>query len=622
MKLRTVLADRRFHVAAGGVVALLVALLIALAMMPWGLFKSTIESRLSARFGRPVTIGSVERQDAFSLSPTVTLHDLRIPQAAWAGTGDLVRVESATVRFPVLPLLIGHFRPGTITVQGAHIVLVRDADRRESWRSDDDRRKPASRGGGVILRGLRIADSTLVYRDAFQDRAFSLKVAADPARGITLAGTGTVRGEPVTLSAHGPAIENAGGKPWPFAARIDGGALTLSAAGTMDSPLDTRHMTVDVATRADDLKFVDAIIEAGLIGTMPVRLQAHARHDGARWTVTGLKGLIGSSDIAGHVDVIKADGRTRLDGAVTSNALNFDDFSSRAGQAKALARQQALGPRLIPDTRINLRKINHTDGTIVFTVHRLVSASPTSLKAMHGTVSLDHQLMTVSPFVLDLTRGSIAGSVRVDQRGGGPVPMVTFDLALRDSSIATLGGGGGTVEGRVDGRARLRGPGSTLREAVAASDGTIGLVARDGALPAKIASLLGFDAARGILTDDDERAGLRCAVLRFAMRGGTGTADPFLIDTTRSQANGQGTVSFPSEALDMTLTGAPKMKTILRFPSALIIGGSIKEPEVHLPPGAKSAGNFFKALGQAITGQQGPKATDADCEALAARALQ
>ena len=73
MNIRVALADRRLHLVAGGIAMLFAVALIALAMMPWGMFKSTIETKLSDRFGRPVTIGTVERLDAFSLSPTIAI---------------------------------------------------------------------------------------------------------------------------------------------------------------------------------------------------------------------------------------------------------------------------------------------------------------------------------------------------------------------------------------------------------------------------------------------------------------------------------------------------------------------------------------------------------------------
>jgi len=461
----------------------------------------------------------------------------------------------------------------------------------------------------------------VLYRDAFQDRSFAVRISADAATGVTIRGTGMVRGEPVTIAAHGPAIEQAGGKPWPFRAGIDGAALTMAVKGVADAPLDFHHMTLDVTARADDLKFVDAIIEAGLFGTMPVQLAAHARRDGTQWKVGSITGRIGSSDIAGHVDVDKVDGRTKLKGEVTSNALDFDDFASRAGAAAAAAKRQQIGPRIVPDTRINLRKITHTDGTIAFTARHLVGHGHSALAAMRGTLTIDHQLMTVSPFTLQLTRGAITGSIRVDQHDGRPVPLMTLDLAMRGSSIAALAGGGGEVDGRVDGRARLTGTGSTIREAVGASSGTIGVVAHDGTLPAKVASQLGFDVVRGLFGSGDQPAGLRCVALRLAVRGGVGTADTFLIDTTASQAIGHGTISFPSEALRLSLAGTPKANVIIKLPGAILVGGTIREPHVGVTPGAKSVGNIFKAIGRAITGNNGPRATDADCGALAARAL-
>jgi len=617
MNIRTVFADRRLQLIAGGVLALLAIALIILAMMPWGAFKPSIERGLSERFGRPVTIGAVKRLDSFSFTPTVEIHTLRVPQAAWAGTGDLARIERVRVRFSAFQLLFGRFSPGTIDVDGARLVLVRDRDRRNNWARPDGE----TRGGGgpLVLKGLRITNATILYRDAFQDRSFAAKVSADPATGVTIKGTGIVRGEHVTLAAHGPAIEQAAGKPWPFHAAIDGAALTMAVNGVADGPLDLSHMRFDATARADDLKFVDAIIEAGLFGSKPVQLSAHVQRDGTAWKVSGVTGRIGSSDIAGHVDVDKVDGRTKLKGEVSSNALNFDDFASRAGTAATQAMRQRIGPLLVPDTRINIRKITHTDGTIAFTARRLVGQG--ALAAMKGVLTLDHQLMTISPFTLQLTRGTITGSMRVDQRGGRAVPLVTINLAMRGSSIPALAGGGGDVDGRVDGRVKLSGTGSTIREVVGASNGTIGLVARDGTLPADIASQLGFDVVHGLFGSGDEPAGLRCVVLRLGVRNGVGTADPFLIDTTASQAIGHGTVTFPSEAMGLSLTGTPKGNVIIKLPGAIIVSGTIREPHVAATPGVKSVGNIFKAIGRAISGDNGPRATDADCDGLARRAL-
>src|SRR3546814_8442978 len=82
----------------------------------------------------------------------------------------------------------------------------------------------------------------------------------------------------------------------------------------------------------------------------------------------------------------------------------------------------------------------------------------------------------------------------------------------------------------------------------------MGLVATQGVLPARIASLLGFDVARGLTTDEDERAALRCAVIRLDVKQGTGTLDAMVIDTTHAQSRGSRSEEHTSELQSLMRT--------------------------------------------------------------------
>ncbi|WP_236697350.1 AsmA family protein [Sphingomonas sp. Leaf357] len=619
MTIRTFLADRRLHRAAGGIAVLAGLLLILLAAFPWGLLKSTIEARLSERFGRTVTIGSIDRLDRLSFTPTIAIRDVRVPQPGWAGSGDLARIARVDMRFRALPLLLGRFSPETIGVSGMRLALVRTADKRENWRSDSE--GPGG-GSGPDLTGLTIADSMISYADAKADRSFTAALTADSVYGLRVSGSGKVRGSPVRIALSGAAIEGAGGKRWPFRAILDGPALGMQVRGTMAAPLDTHRMTIDIAARADDLRMIDAIVEAGLFGTQPVRLTAHVRRDAPDWTIDTLKGTIGRSDLSGRLTVRKRDGRTKLDGDVVFGTLDFDDLSSDEGLARGRALERRIGPKLVPTTRINLGKITRTDGVLSVTARRIVDdAKPSSLTWLKGRIALDHQVLILAPLQVGLKTGTISGSVRVDQHGGTPEPLVTIDLALRNGTVAALAGGADAIDGRVEGRARLTGTGSTIREVVGRSNGRIGLIAHDGSLPEKIAALIGFDAGRALTAGKGSRATLRCAALRLDLRGGVGRVDPLVIDTSASGSHGAGTVSFPSEALAIRLTGAPKKDSVLRLPGSVTLGGTIRAPSIVIPQETKSAGNILKAIGRAITGRQGPIAGDANCAALSARAL-
>src|SRR3546814_9186863 len=94
-----------------------------------------------------------------------------------------------------------------------------------------------------------------------------------------------------------------------------------------------------------------------------------------------------------------------------------------------------------------------------------------------------------------------------------------------------------------------------------------------------------------------------------------------VIETTRAQSRGSGTVAVPSEALAIRITGAPKEKSVLRLPGAIIASGTVRDPPIETQKGTKSLGNVLKAISRSITCDQPPRATDADCDTLPARPL-
>lgn len=599
-------------------IAVPLVLLLVVAAFPYGVLKGVVADRLTKRFGRPVTIGAMERVDTIGFMPTIRVRDVTIPQAGWAGPGDFLRLREARVSFPVWPLLSGTFRPRDIVADGLQLALVRDASGRTNWSRPGE---AESGGASSDLKGLTIRDATIRYRDDKRRRAATVQVSSD-AQGLRAKGNGTIRGVPVRIALDGASVAQPTPGPWPFTATIDGDRLSMRAKGSTDVPLDTDRMTLDVTARAADLRLIDAVIEAGLFGTQPVALTAHVRHDAPKWIVNDLTGTIGQSDIAGHVTVDKQDGRTKLDGAVTSNRFDFGDLESDEGRAKAAAQERAIGPHVVPDTRIDLSKIGKTDGRISVRIARVVSRSgPTPVRALSTVLALDHKRLDVAPLTLELADGTAKGSLHVDQRDDAPSPRLTLDMRLDGTRVAALPGTGGAFTGRIAARARLTGRGDTIRAAVGRSDGRIGFVVRDGTLPERYAAALGFDAGRALLAGEGERAGLRCVIVGLKVTDGLGHAAPLIVDTSASQLRGSGTLRFPAERLDMRLTGAPKGDGLLRLPGAAFLTGTLSAPEIVVPAQVKSVGNVLKALGRAITGKQEPRAGDADCAALSARVL-
>ncbi|WP_165321863.1 AsmA family protein [Rhizorhabdus phycosphaerae] len=596
-----------------GTAALSAFTAIGLAAFPWSMLRGEAERRLSDHYGRSVRIASLERLDAFSLSPRLRIRDLTIPQADWAGPGSTVAIRQADFGVSLPALLTGRARLRDVRVDGMRLDFVRSADGRESWKGVKAKASSAS-GSGPMIDGLSIADGRLIYRDAKRDRTLNAALTVDSG-GLKLDGSGTVLGAPVRMTASGPTVT--GTSPWPFQADIAGAALTMRAKGRMDRPLDIRHMALTVSARAANLSYVDAIIEAGLPRTQPVRLAAQARRDGTDWAVTALNGNIGRSHIAGGATIRKRDGRSIIEGDVYSRQFDFDDLSDARGRAIAAAKRAKAGPRVFPDTAIDLHNVARTDGRLTLKADKLLWPGPSPFRSLSGTLDLQHSLLRIDDLKLGLSHGTMAGSFRVDQRSGRPV--MTMALHLNNGRLTDFAPNT-QVDGRLDGRLRLTGTGRTIRAAIARSNGQIGIVARNGALPARTAALLGQDLLKGLTLDKAKQASLRCAIVRLEVRGGMATANPILIDTTRARTDISGSVNLNGEHMMLTMRGTGKQDSALKLHGPITIGGTLKQPQIALPKGGP-VGTILKSIGRAMDGKKEPVAGDAACGALTKRAM-
>jgi AsmA family protein len=600
--------------------AIVAAVVIGVAAFPWGMLKGFAEQRLSGTLGRPVTIGALEREDHFSFHPVLLLRDIRVPQAAWAGGEDLARIGTLRLRLAALPLLWGDTRIEAAELAQARFVFVRDARGRKSWLRDGATEKKGDGGSRPSLAVLTVRDTRLLYRDAKRARSADVAVTADARSGVTLRGAGLVRGHPVTIVAQGGVISTAtAAQAWPFRAVVEGKDVGMTMQGRMDRPLDFNHLAAHATAHGTDLRLVDVLIAAGLPGTQPVKLEADVRRDTPDWTVERLRGTIGRSDIAGHATIRKRDGRTRIDGALSANRFDFADLASNEGRRKAAADKARTGPRLLPNSAIDLKHVAYTDGTLKLDARQLLLPGSEPFRSLHGTLTVDHSRLTLQPLRLGLAHGQADGRFAVDQRSGAPV----MDLALQISGgrLSDLFAEAG-IDAPMTGRIRLHGPGRTLRAAIARSNGMVTLVARDGTIPARTASLLGLDVGRGVTAGKEAQAGLRCLIARFDVRGGIARPDPVVIDTSRAQTRASGVIRLADERLALSVRGAPKRAGLLRFDDAIAVTGTIRQPQIHVPQAAKSVGGVLKMFGKAITGGQQPLAGDADCGALAAQAMR
>ena len=620
--------------ALGAALVLAIGLLV-LALAPFGFLRGLAEQQLSARFGAPVSIAGIERLDHFTLHPRIRVLGVRVAQPAWAGTGDLARIDEAIIRAPLLSALRGALRPDSIDLRGVTLNLVRDEKGKANWEGSHKDDKSSSAPPRIAH--LTVTNGRLTLKDAKRHMEVTRAgFAADPMRGLWVDGTGLHRGRPMTLSFRGAAIDNRDpNRLYPFRLAIKSPLLDFAADGQMDHPLDLDHFAAAIVSRGDNLKTLDDVIEAGLFGTQPFTLKARVRHDDKDWNIRSLAGTIGRSDMTGAAMVRKRDGRTLLDGHLDAGRLDFDDLSSNKGKARAAAKRRQIGPRVIPDTRIDLRKLHKLDGTLRVSARELLLNHPSLFKGFRGTLRLDHRRLTLDPLVIQLSRGTISGRMVVDHRGEGD-PKLTLDLRQKGTRFADLSGDPAAIDGPVELRIALTGHGREIRSALANASGRVGLAMTGGTMQRKLAIFASGDVLKSIGQlaggGDAAQVPVHCVIADFAARNGGMKPRALLLDTPVGRADGKGDISLANESLALLLSGRSKHPDPVQLAAKIQVGGTFSKPSVAIVndkgkiPGKKGLfdkiGALFGALRTKDDEGRAAPAPAANCPALARDALR
>lgn len=578
--------------------------LLALATFPVAIFKDRITRHISARLATQVSIGSIERLEAFSFKPTILIHDLAIRQPQWAGTGNMVQARSVEVRISILSLVTGRGgQPDSAVAHGLSLALVRDASGRANWEGSKD--EPGSDDQGTGLGRLLVPDGRLLLQDAKRALSLSGTFASD-GKGLRIDAMGRFHDAPARLAISGARI--AGQKPdaaYPLALTFHSPLLHLVASGRTRGPLNLRSMSLDIHAMSPNLKYLDDVIEAGLFGTEPIDLRAKVRHAGRDWFIERLSGRIGRSTLVAKADVLKREGRTRIDADMHFSVFDFDDLSDAQGKARAEAIEAKIGPRVLPDTRINISKVGPTDGVIRFRADRLLLTNSV-FRSLAGTIRLEDKLLELEDIHLDMSSGRMSGTVRIDQRGGIATPHFATDLLFTGGRLETLIGTQGAT-GPLRGRVALSGTGDTIREALAKANGHAGLVVRDGSVKRTLAAVLGQDigkAVGAVLRDRDADVPLRCLAIDFTAKNGVLIPAPFVVDTSISSGRGRGTMSLATERIALTISGRSRNPSGLRLVDPIAVGGSFSAPSLSAagdtPGSTVSTGSVIKAVGKSI----------------------
>lgn len=625
-------------IAAGGTFLILALFVLFLALFQWNWLRGPIGNWASAKYNREIELKGDLDVDLFSWTPSAQVRGLRIGGPDWALERDTLKIADAQASVRLGPLLSGRVEMPIVQITRPEVVLISLADGRKSWLLDpnkpetDDALKlpPINR---LIIRDGRLSLSNQ-KRDIDLEATISAREGSGGEAGFHLDGQGTMNGTPLRLEVRGgPFINIRRDRPYAFKAELSGVGSTLIADGSITRPFDLGQFTATLSLQGRDLADLYLLTGITTPNTPPYRLRGTLKRDDTLFTFNDFSGRVGTSDLSGDLKVDKVGDRRRVEADLRSRLLDIDDLATVLGARPTVTASgdtvvsSGAGAKLLPTAPLNVERLRVMDGTLRYRAAR-VKRNELDIRQVHLGADLKDGILKLDPVSFDFNRGSLNGTARINANRA--TPYTTADFRLRGyplESIVPARNGAPTVTGAALGRAKLEGPGASVHDFAANSNGTISLVVPQGRIRAAFAELLGINVTAGLgklLSGDTGTSEIRCAVADFTVRRGLATARTFVIDTTPVLAKGAGTINLGAETMSLRLDGETKQPRLIRLWSPITIVGPLTAPKVGIEGGAVAGqigigaalGALINPLAALLPFVDPGLAKDANCGAL------
>jgi uncharacterized protein involved in outer membrane biogenesis len=589
-------------VAGAALAAVILAVAVLSASLDAGHFRAPFVRFLSAHAGRRIQIDGPLHTHFLSLSPSVIAESLTIENPPWTDPGVAAEIGKITLVFQ-LPGFGHSFAIREFKMDGAVLHLRRDSAGHANWQRTDPDRGPQS--DLPIIRMVSMPPAHVELDDDLRHLRFKGTVAAeefkeaDGSQPLRINGDGELNGRTAEFEIIGdPLAVYSHQRPYGFKFSESSSGSRLTGSGSLPQPFDFDKIDAKFAASGEDLRDLYFLTGVMLVNTGSYHLSGRVSRRGTHSEFSNLEVASGQSDVQADVSIESSGSRPKFEAQFHSKVIRTSDFGERAAGRE---HDPGAGKLLLSDAMLSPSGVRHGDWVAHLRAQR-VDVGRVSLYGVAAKVTIDGGVLLLSPLSADVLGGKLAGRAKFDARTDTAV--AELNLKLTDVQLGQFVGKGAAsppLDGSLQARLDLKGPGRSLHEVAAHADGTLTAVLTHGTVRSSLAELTGID-LRGLgllFANNKQETGIRCAVASFGARDGTLLAQRLVVDTDPVLISGQGTLKLDTESLDFALRGRPKSVRLFRLRSPVLLRGTLVHPQVSADAG-KAAGQAAEAVALAV----------------------
>lgn len=612
---------RRWPYWLGGIAALIIVLV---SLFDWNWFKSLVERKATAALNRQVTIANMHV--ALRRTPLITFDRVVLADPPeFPNRAHTAEIEQIALTLDLERLLHGVVRIPELTITHPTADLRREGET-ANWEfgNANGEAETASSSSFPEIGRLVITDGGITLKDPKNksDLKATLRTEAtkDGSSDTLIADAeGTVGGDKAKLRYQGDSILSLRDQDHPYQLAMDAvvGRTRTAIKGSVTRPLAFAGFKMDLDLSGPDLALLYPVIGIPTPPTPPYRLKGALEYEDKTFRFRNFTGTVGSSDLAGDLEVKTGDRVPYLSGQLHSKKVVLADLAGFIGAAPGKAdapnataerkrqeQQAEAKDRILPDTTIDTKALRAIDADIDYKAERIETEN-WPLDNIQAKLAMRDGRLTLKPLRFGIGKGGMIVDLDLDGRQDPPKVVANVDFRNIDLKRIMAKAKGFEGAGTIGGKARLTSRGNSTASILGNGDGDLTLVMGGGSFSKFLIEVTGLDVTEALgfaAESEDKQTPIRCMVGDFGMSKGVLQARTLVFDTGDTNVTGEGTVNLKDETLDLTISPHPKDVSILTFRTPIIVRGKFKSPGVFPEPtqlGARTGASI--ALGILLT---------------------
>ncbi|WP_158747513.1 AsmA family protein [Acidisphaera sp. L21] len=613
---------RSRHIWAYVLGTVVVATVAAVALWDWDWFLPIVDAQASSALGRKVTAQHLHVQ--LGRTTVVVLDGVKIASADGYQTDKpFATADRLTVQADVMAYI--HTRQiviPQIVVDKPVIDAEQNAKGEANWpapaSSSTPTDKPADPDAGPKIGQLVIKDGSAHVEIAKVKANFDLDIAtrAGAAAGdggsnagqIVVKAKGRYANQPITGELVGGALLSLRdtSQPYPIDLHIANGPTRVVLTGSVKNPLNFAGADLKLQFSGPDMALLTPLTGVPIPETPAYSIAGKLDYADKKVRFTGFTGRLGNSDLNGDILVDPTRERPFVDANLFSRRVELADLGGfigetpgRKGEANQSAQQKTelakkeSSDRILPDTPINLPKLNMADVKLRYKGAHIEGRS-VPLDNIVANLDITNGRVVLNPLSFGVGTGQIA--IATDLQPVGKNVKANASVEFKRVDLARLLSATHLVEGAgaMSGSARLDSTGDSLASLLGHGDGGLKLGMSGGNLSALLVDIAGLAFGNAILSalGIPQRADLQCFAADFVLNKGQMSTRTMILDTSEARVQGTGGVNLADETIDYTLSTATKHFSVGSLPTPIDIKGKLSSPGIrpHIGPLALRGG--------------------------------